>query len=911
MKHLLLITSIFLAFACKAWAYQVKGVVRDAEGEPVPYAKVYLENTTNGVVTNIKGEYYMDLANGSYRLAFSSLGYKTLVKDLIVKGGPVTLDVTLEDEGVEIETVTLTAGRKDPAYAIMEKVIANKKQYIKQFESYKCETYLKASLEVDTLYRKSATSFRDTVDAPVQDSTAGVADNGSIEIGSKFFAKMEAKKIARQEAKARKKFVRDSLAEPPHNASLKDGSLDSLRAQKKRGNLITKKKDERPKLNFIESQSTTYFQYANQFKSVVHGYRDFSEKRSGTVSITVSGDDSERYETVTNNPYLFYLDISDADFNFYHNLITVPKLSDQPFISPLSATSWNLSYKYHLEESFIEDGRLVHKILVTPRNSEGPFFKGELYIEEGSWAIKSVNFQILPTNLNFFRYFQVIHNYERTPDQRWVKAREDYYYNVKDGKVMYYGNTIALHTDYELDIKHPKNYFRNELRKVEQTAFEKDSLYWSSRPISLKEAEAEFIRYQDSVYRYRHSEPYLREQDSIFNRLSIWDILLNGMGFRMRKQGMTFNVDPIVQQIRPFGVGGYRHVIGGSVSKRWTKYHRLNVSGNIDYGVVNEDLRGEIKVGFLYNPKHFASGYVKYGDKYEMVNSYSTIVTIFSRSNYMRKKLYGFGHEMEIVNGLFLDVGAELADYKTIADLQLEQWSQELFGSSNSPQVFDPFTEARIIAKIKWIPGQKFYTEPYRKVIVGSKWPTFELEYRKALPGIKGSKINFDYLELMATDEMRLGTMGISRWAVYAGTYLQKNNIRFTDYRFFRGSDPIFFANPLRSLQNLDTTLSTTNPFIQLNYLHDFGSALSNKIPVLKHTPIQFTTGAGMLYMHEIDFFHSEVFWGVQLPFRINKQRFKLGGYYCVSYSNYANAIGNQFKVGFTFFDSFKNKWNY
>lgn len=910
MKHLFLSLVLLFTASTSVWAYQVRGVVSDAEGEPVPYAKVYEENSTNGVVTNVKGEYFLELANGTHRVVFSSLGYLTKKVDVVVAGKTQTLDVTLEEEGVEIETVTLTAGRKDPAYAIMEKVIANKKNYIQQFQGYQCETYLKASLEVDTLIRRPV---QDMMDSLVQDTTPpAMQDNGSVELFGKAIEKAAIKKEARIARKEREQAIRDSLNAPKHLASLKDGSADSLVAEKKRAGLKARNKDERPKLNFIESQSTTYFQYPGQFKSVVHAYRDFSEKSSGSVSISVSGDDSERYETETNNPYLFFLDVSDADFNFYHNLVSVPKLSDQPFVSPLSATSWNLSYKYRLEESFYENGYVIHKIIVTPRNNEGPFFEGELFIEDGSWAIKSVNFQILPTNLNYFNYFQVIHNYERTGDGRWTKAREDYYYNVKDGKVRYYGNTIALHKEYQLDPVHPKNYFRNELRKVEQEAFERDSMYWVDlRPFALKEAELEFIHYQDSVYKYRHSDGYLQEQDSIYNRLSIWDILFNGIGFRARSAGMAFTFDPISQQIRPFGVGGYRHVLGGSVAKTWTKYNRLALNGEADFGFVNQDIRGWGRLSYTYNPKHFASAYIKGGDRYSMVNQNSTITTILSRSNFIRRRFFGFGHEMEIVNGIFLDFNAEYADRRTIADLQLEQWSQEIFGSSNAPQVFEPYKEALFTFKLKWIPGQKYYTEPYRKVIVGSIWPTFELEYRKALPGILGSTINYDFLELHVTDEMRIGTMGISRWSVYAGSYLQQQEIRFTDYRFFRGSDPFFFANPLNNFQNLDTTLSTTYPYLQGNYLHDFGSALSNKLPIIKHTPLQFSAGAGFLYIQDIDFFHSEVYGGIQLPFRIKTQRFKLGCYYVVSYGNYEKAIGNQLKFGFTFYDTYKNRWSY
>jgi hypothetical protein len=213
--------------------------------------------------------------------------------------------------------------------------------------------------------------------------------------------------------------------------------------------------------------------------------------------------------------------------------------------------------------------------------------------------------------------------------------------------------------------------------------------------------------------------------------------------------------------------------------------------------------------------------------------------------------------------------------------------------------------------RIKWVPGQKYATEPYRKVILGSVWPVFELEYKKSIPGIWNSTMNFDYLELKVHDEMRLGTMGTSRWAFFAGSFLQKNQLQFTDYRFFRGGDSYFFSNPLATFQNLDTTLSTTRPFIQANYLHDFNGTLINKIPLLKKTPLQTTVGAGALYIEEIDFFHSEIYAGLQLPFRIKDERFKVGVYYATSYSNYIGAVSGQLKVGITFFDNNLNQWTY
>ena len=90
------------------------------------------------------------------------------------------------------------------------------------------------------------------------------------------------------------------------------------------------------------------------------------------------GTEVQTYETPSHNPYLFYTDVSDADFNFYYNLIDAPDLSDRPLISPLSSTSWRLSYTFSLEDQFLEGGKVIYKIRVKPRlakllSKKGPF----------------------------------------------------------------------------------------------------------------------------------------------------------------------------------------------------------------------------------------------------------------------------------------------------------------------------------------------------------------------------------------------------------------------------------------------------------------------------------------------------------------------------------------------------------
>ncbi len=844
-RYLLLF--LLLTPSLLAQAYQVKGVVRNLQGQGIPYVSVYLQNSSYGTLTNVKGAFLLKLEAGKHTLVFQHIGHRQQVITIEVRRD-TSLDVVMESQDIQIEAVEIQGGKEDPAYAIMEEVIAHKKDFIHQFDTYTCQTYIKATLEKDTL--------------PNEDSGA----NLGILIGM-------------------------------------EEESDSLKAN-------------REQLELIESVSQTYFKTPGTYKSVVKAYRDLAGKMSSSgASIRISDQGTliggGAFEEV-NNPYLFYTDVSDADINFYRNLVDAKDLGDRPFVSPLNSTLWRLTYSYRLEDKFYENNRVVYKIFVNPKNSAGPYFKGHIYVVDGIWALKSVNLEILPSTLSFHSKFHLVHEYDKTQDGRWLIRREEYLYQVKEGKRQYYGHSLAFHRDYELDVDIPNRFFRNEVRKMEEEALDQDSSYWVGvRPIDLKKKELAYIKERDSILAYHSSAEYLSEQDSIYNHLNWKDFLLNGIQFRDRARGMDYSFDPIIAQIRPFGVGGYRHALGGSIKKNLKKGYDLRLRGEIDYGVTNEDVKGFVQLGYTYLPKKFARAYVRYGDVYDLVTVYENLATILSRSNFINHEYFKLGHTMEVFNGFFLDASASFSERRAINQLELSEWSQEVFGAENIPREFDDYREFLLDFKIRFTPGQKYKTLPYRKVILGSRWPTFFLRYKKSIPGVYGSELDFDFLELGARHEFDLGTFGHSKWVSYAGRFLRAKNLRFTDLKFIRGSDPFIFVAPLEFFQLLGPTFSTSNAYLQALYIHNFNGVLMDKIPLIKRTRLQSSVGGGILAIEDGNFLHGEIFAGLQYPLRILKTRIKLGVYYVVARSNYRNALPPQIKVGISFFNPVTNRWSH
>lgn len=97
---------------------QVKGVVKDAKGEPLIGVSVTIEGTNNGTVTDVDGRYQLEVAPGA-QLHYSYVGFQS--QKLRVSSGETYNVVLHEDNTLLDEVVVVGYGsmkRKDITTAV-------------------------------------------------------------------------------------------------------------------------------------------------------------------------------------------------------------------------------------------------------------------------------------------------------------------------------------------------------------------------------------------------------------------------------------------------------------------------------------------------------------------------------------------------------------------------------------------------------------------------------------------------------------------------------------------------------------------------------------------------------------------------------------------------------------------------
>ncbi|WP_229239067.1 TonB-dependent receptor domain-containing protein [Emticicia sp. C21] len=118
-----LLVGIFFAFQGygQVTSSSITGTVTDSKGEALPGATVVAvhepSGTKYGTVTNISGLYTLPSVRigGPYKVTFTFVGYKDIVKDGIIAslGTAANVDAILSEEGTALQEVTISSARSD------------------------------------------------------------------------------------------------------------------------------------------------------------------------------------------------------------------------------------------------------------------------------------------------------------------------------------------------------------------------------------------------------------------------------------------------------------------------------------------------------------------------------------------------------------------------------------------------------------------------------------------------------------------------------------------------------------------------------------------------------------------------------------------------------------------------------
>ncbi len=612
-----------------------------------------------------------------------------------------------------------------------------------------------------------------------------------------------------------------------------------------------------------------------------------------------------------NKDGLFYLTTTDGDFNFYKNLVDLPALAKIPMLSPISYSGL-VAYKYKTINTRKQNGRTIFTIKVTPTKLGNALVSGQMDIMDSAWVVLNTEFELPKFHLVEYDYFLVKQQYEFVMQKAWMPIRQEFTYVTKAGKSKQSGKTIAVFDSYKMDTLFAKKHFSTEVSITTQEAYQRDTAFWKTvRKEPLTAAEIQFINYRDSIVRAHNTITYLDSVEKYNNKITLKKIFVDGIvnyNWRKKRQ-MIFPTIPDFYQ--PIQFGGARVATHFFLSKIYKNKKSITLNTEFSYGLRNKDMQGYVGFSKLYNPFNRGTYFVSVGRSFGQIFENDAWINQIKRSNVYLKEGVELSHSVELLNGLVLRNRFEITGRKSVAGYKTNDKIDSLLGSALTNNVavsFPSYNAFYNTIGLDYTPRQKYIREPQEKIILGSKWPTFSVTWRKGVKGFLNSVIDFDYLEFGISQKIKMGLAGEGNYSFVSGSFISKKDLRLVDYKFLRQGDPFLFSNPTKTFQALDSSFPIFKRFYEGHYLHQFHGAILNKIPFLKKLNLLEVAGGGILYAPERNLKYAEAFIGVEKILRFWRERYKVGGY---AVGSVANKFNNpvQFKISIEKFNRKKNSW--
>jgi len=639
-------------------------------------------------------------------------------------------------------------------------------------------------------------------------------------------------------------------------------------------------------MNLIEIDLTRHYGGRNKVKEIRNAYKQRGEKFH----------------------QLYYTTTVKSNFNFFENLMQLNDLHETPFSSPISGPGI-LSYKYRLEEQYEENGRKIHKIKIIPRNIATTTLEGYIYVIDSVWLVQKLELTMKKGNLLIYDYFQINQVYDHPGDSLCVLTSQTLDYGVKNSKRSSKCTTVATFENYNFTPNFPPKFFNSELAVTEKEAYDKDSTYWNEkRGAELTPEETEYIAIKDSITDYQNRPEYLDSIDKEFNKVTALKVLWWGIDHRNRAKKTQWTFNSLAAFARPIYIAGPRFAPGFSYFKKWENERYVDSYTEASVGVLNGDIKGVTAWDFRYDPFHFGTLDAHFSHSFDVIRDYDAITQIYKRDNFIETTELKIGNIYELINGVYFRSNFRMTERRSLDGYKFLNTDDIL--PNNDPTKFETYQAFIGEFTLSYTPFQKYMREPNRKVLLGSKWPTFYVYYEKGMPDIFGSDVNHDYLLGGINQTFKIGTIGTSSYHIKSGKFLNTKSLKAADEKFHRRSDPIWFSNPLYSFQGLDSTLPTRKIYYEAHFVHHDNGAILNKIPFMKKTRIGLVAGTGYLYIPEFNWQHYEFLLGLERNFKLSKRRLRIGVYGVLSDGNHIKPTPS-WKISFAILDNRNMKWNF
>ena len=814
MKFILLAFA-FLMGTGTLYAGGIRGTIKADDGTPLAFASIFVKQTGTGSATDQQGKYEVILPPGRYDVLFQYLGYESVGRVVEVANDFVEINLTLKTHVMMLQNVIIKAGKEDPAYTIMRKAISKAKYHTQQIDNYSAKVYIKGKGQLKDfpwLAKKALEKEGITKDRVfISESVSEIKFTRPNKFEEKVIAVYSTggNKNTSPNAYVFGSFYQPEIAETVSPLSPKSFSYY-------RFEYLGSFKDQQYEISKIKV--TPRSRGDNVFEGMIYIVEDWWSIHSLDMKATKVG--------ININIKQIYNPIEDkARPNDTYGQAWLPVSQQFKVDGKVFGFEFEGQYLATVKE---------YKITLNPElQMEMTVIDEKVQREEAKKVEKTFN------KKNQQLQQRLTEGKEVTRKELNQLTREYEKQETKEQKEP----DVILETNYTVD----------------SMAYKKDSTFWTDmRPTPLTKEEERGYVVNDSiseVERKQEEGDTLRSSKKGKKGFQVYD-LLTGDTYKMGKKS-DFRIH------FPYGgfntVEGFNLIYRVSFYKRWVKRDTLNkdkrpqtsrleISPIARYAFSRELLTGKLRIDYRFKNQRLTLESGRYVEQFNQAAPIHHFVNTFT------SLLFG-NNWMKIYERNFVDLNYSIRFNDKYTFRTNWSWVRrsEVFNTTNysffktnkedytlnAPVNFE-LTNTSFDLNRAFIgsvsldarPWQKYRIRNGNKQRVSGTSPLFTFNYRKGIPGLADSEVQFDQVQVGAKHVIKMGIRGNLDVALQAGKFFNTENMYFMDYKHFLGNRTWFVtSDPVGSFRLMDYYLnSTADKYFSTNVHYHFRKFLATRL---------------------------------------------------------------------------------
>lgn len=845
---------------------QIKGRVTDTRNVELPFATIQIIGTDKGAVTNADGYYELDLNEGTYRIRFQFVGYKTKDTTIQIGTSSKTIHVALKAEAVTLPTAVITGDNEDPAYTIMRRTIAKAPYHANQIDKFNARVYVKGSgrlLKIPFLLRGRIKKemAKEGIDSTVAFTTESVSRLSYKRPGQYRDTVISVRSTGDDNNTSPMSFISSSFYD-----SKVAGAVSPLAP------------------NAFAIYKFEYLGYIEDHGSVINKIKVTPRSRGdqvfeGTIYIA---DQVWSIHSLDLTTYIWGIQFSMKQvYAPVKEDVWMP--IDQIFDVYGNVFGFGFEYKYlaHLSNyNIVLNPEISVPIIVLDDKKD----KVEAAAANQKINTKSPSATFLDLDSNQ----ELSAKHLRKMMKEYKKKEMDSIPEVSR-------------------IEETGSMFAESKTYVDSTAHKRDSNYWADiRPVALTAHEIKgYSRFDSLAILEKKKTEEKRKKDSTVLNINLGsegtnmnvvksskqfklEHLLTGSKYNLKNKANYFQIYNTVGSLGFNTVEGYHAAVKlgyGNNKKKDTKV-LWDINQEVGYGFASEKINYITGLNFRSVTKKdtkpwslkLSGGHraFSFNPALERGNALNGIYSLLFAKNYLKlfdKKFVGGDFQISPSTSFKINTSLEYQDRSPLENNS----DQKIFSKS---KLYTSNIPPNTLINTKSIEGNTalifqntFSYTPFYKYIVANGFkskdrsgsPTFNLHYKSSLAG--DSK--FQYLKLGVRQHVKIGAGDDWDLDINYGTFLQRPAY-FQDFAHFNGNQYIFSpTDPIKYFRALPYyTYSTTNDHVSVLTNYQFRKFIFTSIPFLRKKGIRENIIANTLLTKEHDAY-TELGYSINYIFRV------------------------------------------